>query len=53
MVVVASVQVCKPDGGRGCIKCHPGGGSQSPKRQNVSVGSRALWDLLVKLHIVR
>ena len=54
MVLVASVvQVCKPDGGRGCIKCHPGGGSQSPKRQNVSAGSRALWDLLGKLRILR
>ena len=56
MVVVAVVvQAYKPDGGQGCIKCHPGGGSQSPKRRNVSAGSRALWDLMriVTLQIVR
>ena len=50
MVLVASVvQVRKPDGGRGCIKCHLSGGSQSPKGQNVSAGSRALWCVLGKI----
>ena len=27
VVIVVGVQACKPDGGQGCIKCHPGGGS--------------------------